>query len=99
MTQPRDTNRDESIPAAGVVPIERMIGDDGEDTALLGQMLQDARTYLRAFSWCDSINDEYFGGGVGGVFAIFLFHISPARSDVDSWIWIVVETSHPRTFR
>jgi hypothetical protein len=81
MTKPKDTNRDESIPVAGVVPIEPMMGDDSEDTALLGQMLEGARDYLRSFSWCESIDSAYFGGGIGGILAIFLFRISPARAE------------------
>jgi hypothetical protein len=95
MTKPQDTNKDESILVAGVVPIERMMGDDSEDTALLRPMLQDTRKYLESFSWCDSVKSEYFGGGIGGIFAIFLFHILPARAEVDAWMWIVVEDIPP----
>src|SRR5467141_2544716 len=65
-------------------------GDDDEDTALLQQMLEEARNYILSFSWCESILGSYFAGGVGKVFAIFLFNISPARPDVDKWMWIVV---------
>jgi hypothetical protein len=86
MTKPKGTNRNESVSVSGVVPIERMMGDDSEDTALLGQMLEDARDYLRSFSWCESIKSAYFGGGIGGILAIFLFHTSSARAEVASWI-------------
>jgi hypothetical protein len=27
---------------------------------------------------------------LGGIFAIFFFHIRPSRSDIDPWIWIMV---------
>jgi hypothetical protein len=33
---------------------------------------------------------HFFGGGAGGIFAVFLFNIHPARPEVDSWTWIVV---------
>jgi len=40
-------------------------------------MATDAEKYLRPFSWCQSIEAQYFGGGIGGVVAIFLFGIVP----------------------
>jgi hypothetical protein len=46
---------------------------------------------LRAsFSWCDSLVSSYFAGGVGKLFAIFLFKITSGNSDVDSWEWVFV---------
>lgn len=53
-----------------------MKGDDDEDTALLRGMLEQAKNYIESFSWCDSIISSYFAGGVGKVFAIFLFKIN-----------------------
>jgi hypothetical protein len=85
-----DSGTDEVVPALNVVPVERMAGDDEEDTALLQQMLQEAKNYINSFSWCDSIRSSYFAGGVGKIFAIFLFNISSVRRDVDKWMWIVV---------
>ncbi len=67
-----------------------MIGEDEEDTALLLNMLEEARRYVLSFSWCKSIVESHFGAGVGGVIAIFLFRIEPARPDVDEWLWVVV---------
>lgn len=81
---------DESAPVLGVVPVEEMVGDDKEDTALLRRMSEQAKQYLASFSWCDAVLNSYFGGGVGGIFAVFLFHIRPARRSIDPWIWIVV---------
>jgi hypothetical protein len=74
----------------GVVPADLLEGDDEEDTTLLRNMLEDARTYILSHSWCNSITGAYFGGGVGGVFAIFLFNITSSGPEIDSWIWIVV---------
>jgi hypothetical protein len=81
---------DSDAPVAGVVPVHSMKGDDEEDTLLLQQMSRDAETYLRSFSWCGDVQTSFFGGGVGGVFAVFLFNIRPTRPDVGQWIWIVV---------
>lgn len=84
------SGNDSDAPIAGVVPVEVMIGDDDEDTALLRAMWRDAGTYLRSFSWCREVRDSFFGGGVGGIIAVFLFNIYATRSDVGSWIWIIV---------
>jgi len=72
-----------------------MSGDDEEDTALLQGMLEQAKNYIQSFSWCDSIVSSYFAGGVGKVFAIFLFNINSALRDVDPWEWIFVGDMPP----
>jgi hypothetical protein len=74
----------------GIVPIERMIGDDQEDTALLHDMADQAKRFLTSFGWCHSIEETYFGDGIGKVVAVFLFRIIPARPHVDEWLWVVV---------
>jgi hypothetical protein len=51
-------------PFGNVVPIERMAGDDEEDTALLKAMGRQATEYLMSFDWCVSIVDTYFGDGI-----------------------------------
>jgi hypothetical protein len=86
----KDSGTNEAAPVPNVVPVERMTGDDDVDTALLRQMLDAAERYLLSFSWCDSIVSAYFGGEVAKILAIFLFNISPARPDVNEWIWIIV---------
>jgi hypothetical protein len=65
-------------------------GDDEEDTRLLHKMLEKASSYLSKFSWCKSIRQAYFAGGVGGILAIFFFHIDSSRPDVDPWIWVII---------
>jgi hypothetical protein len=84
------SGNDSDAPIAGVVPVELMTGEDDEDTALLRRMSQDAEAYLRSFSWCKEVSGSFFGGGVGGIIAVFLFNIRPARPAVGSWIWIIV---------
>jgi len=78
------------IPVSGIIPISRLRGEDEHETALLCEMAARAADYLKAFSWCGSITDSYFGGGVGKVFAIFFFRIQPASADVDEWLWVAV---------
>lgn len=75
--------------ASGLVPSEDISGDDEEDTTLLRKMSEDARRYISSFTWCDAVLSSYFGGGLGGVFAVFFFHIRP-RPSVDPWIWVAV---------
>jgi len=79
-----------AIPVKGVVLASQSIGGDEEDTSLLKVMLSDAEKYLRSFTWCKDIREIYFGDGYGGVVAVFLFHIQPARADVDEWLWVIV---------
>jgi hypothetical protein len=78
------------IPVKRVMPVEKLFGEDPEDTRLLGSMALDAENYLRSFSWCESIEGRYFGAGIGGVVGIFLFGIVPAHPDIDEWLWVVV---------
>jgi hypothetical protein len=86
----QDSEANEVAPAPNVVRADRMAGDDDADTALLHQMLEEAKNYILTFPWCESILGAYFAGGVGKIFAIFLFNITPARPDVHKWMWIVV---------
>ncbi len=89
MTSSNSARRGERV-AAELVSTASMVGDDDEDTALLRQMSDEATEYISSFSWCATIVATYFGGGVGGVFAIFFYKIRPARTDVDPWIWVIV---------
>jgi len=75
--------------ASRLVPSEEISGDDETDTKLLREMAINATRYIESFSWCDAVLDSYFGGGVGGIFAVFFFHILPNRAEVDPWIWIM----------
>jgi hypothetical protein len=74
----------------GVVPIEKMRGDEPDDTDLLLKLRNKASEYLMSFPWCVSILETYFGDGVGGVVAVFLFRVLPSRPGIDEWLWIVV---------
>ena len=73
-----------------VVPISEMSGGDAEDSILLESMAAEAETYLTSHKWCIEVLDRFFGLGVGGIVAVFLFHIKPSREEVDDYVWIIV---------
>src|SRR5882757_4391216 len=73
-----------------LIPSRSLVGDDPEDTELLKQMLHKAEDFIFSFSWCNRINQSFFGCGVGGICAIFLFEIVPTRKGVDTWLWVIV---------
>jgi hypothetical protein len=73
-----------------LIPAERIVGDDVEDTELLQQMLREATDYLKSFRWCPPIEQVYLGCGVGGIVAVFLFHFRERIQGTDEWLWVVV---------
>jgi hypothetical protein len=76
--------------ASELVPAGDVSGGDEQDTNLLRAMSKDAKRYISSFPWCGTVLSSYFGAGVGGIFAVFLFHIRPGRAEIDPWIWVVV---------
>lgn len=80
----------DEFPFRGVGPIDGIFDKDAEESRLLRLMAQDAQEYLQGFNWCRGIREGYFGGGFGGIVAVFLFRIFPARPGVDEWLWVVV---------
>ena len=79
-----------SLDLSKVVPSSQLAGESEQDTMLLQKMLIEAETYLSSFEWCGDIEESYFGIGVGGVVAVFLFKIRTTRDEVDDWIWVIV---------
>jgi hypothetical protein len=80
-----------SIDFTKVVPASDLAGDNEEDTSLLKAMLDEAEEYILAQKkWCQSIKNTYFGLGVGGIVAVFLFEIVPKTQTVDDYVWVVV---------
>jgi hypothetical protein len=79
-----------SVDFSSVVPADQMTGGDPEETELLQGMLKEAKEFLGAFDWCESIEESFFGLGVGGVVAVFLFRICPKREGIDDLLWVVV---------
>lgn len=74
----------------GLVPTRRLQGDSAKDTKLLRQMWREAERFILSHGWCASVLEQYFGVGVGGVVAVFLFKIRPTQVGVDEWLWVVV---------
>ena len=72
------------------VSVDQISGEDEKDTRLLCQMRDLAEEYLRSFEWCKTIKKGWFGWGVGGIAAVFLFQIVPATPEVDDLLWVVV---------
>jgi hypothetical protein len=79
-----------ATPVRGVVPLDRMPGDDEEDQKLLAAMAAYAQSYVESFKWCKDVKNVYFGDGYGGIIAVFLFHVEPSQLGVDEWLWIIV---------
>jgi hypothetical protein len=73
-----------------LTPIDTVSGETEKDTRLLQEMAEQARRYLLSFHWCKNIQKGWFGWGVGGIAAVFLFEIEPSNADVDRLLWVVV---------
>lgn len=71
-----------------LVPADELRGEDEEETTLLREMLAEARDYLLGQPWCRGVVADYFGTGVGGIYAAWLFRID-AEKGVDEWLWVV----------
>lgn len=69
-------------------PTTQMRGEDNDETRELQRTLEEARSYLGTFTWCSRIEEEFFGFGVGGIVAVFLFRIQPVGK-VDPWLWVI----------
>jgi hypothetical protein len=83
-------SHDLSIPVKGIIPLDDLFEDSGEDTAILCDMADEARAYLESFEWCRSIEESFFGDGVPDAVAVFLFHIEATRPGIDRWLWVIV---------
>ncbi len=81
---------DERVDFSSLTPIRDMKGEDSKDSSLLKIMAKEAWQYMLSFDWCREIQAGWFGLGVGGVCAVFLFEILPATANIDTWLWVVV---------
>jgi hypothetical protein len=79
-----------SIDLSRLTSSEEIKGEDPEETALLKEMLGKAEAYLESQSWSRPISNVYFGCGVGGVVAVFLFEFEKSVNETDKWLWVVV---------
>jgi hypothetical protein len=74
---------------SGLLPMAVVLAGD-EDKDAIGNAAKEANLYCTSFSWCEAVLESYFGGGVAGVFAVFLLHIVPSRDGIGDWMWVVV---------
>ena len=79
-----------NIDFSKLVPTSQMVGESDEETILLNSHLEEAVEYIEFYNWHSGINKSYFGMGVGGIFAVFLFEIIPNRKDIDDCVWVIV---------
>ena len=87
---PSTISPEPEMPVRYITPIESMAGIDDEDTQLLRSLASRAKQYLDAFDWCKTIEQEYFGAGIGGIVGIFFFYIRPNNANIDNYLWVVV---------
>lgn len=79
-----------AVDLSHVQPLSKFLGEDADDSKLCRDLFDEATGYITSFDWCTSVTESYFADCVGGIFALVLFHIEPAKSDVDEWLWVVV---------
>jgi len=73
-----------------LVPLGEISGFDKKETQQLRKMATDAKAFLLSFKWCKSVQECWFGWGIGKVCAVLLFRIKPAAKNVDDWLWVIV---------
>ena len=74
----------------GVMGIDQIDNAVGQDKELLKGMQREAEQYLSGFHWCKKIRSRYFGSGVGGVFAVFMFEIENMAQAEQDLLWVLV---------
>lgn len=72
-----------------LMPIEKIEGEDEEDTQLLKEMAERAYGYITSFPWCLPVTAGYLAGGVGGIVALFLFEFGGKVGGTDDKLWVV----------
>src|SRR5687768_8641596 len=72
-----------------VVPINDMKGGDRQDTRLLKRDAKRARDFIETRPWYRDVHSMCFGYGVGGVAAVFLFHVFDTRDEGYVWVWVI----------
>lgn len=75
--------------------VDLIEGEDADETKLLKEMAKEARDFLCSHKWCERVDDQHLAFGVGGVVAVFLVQITPAATNVDPYLWVVVGNLPP----
>ena len=87
---PHTSKNSASPPVKSAVPLVELRGDDQEDTKLLQEMAAQAHRYVTSLPWCIEVHERYFGAGVGGIVALFLFRVTIRKVTRPEWIWVFV---------
>src|ERR1700761_8793840 len=74
----------------GIAPLADVQTFDAEERASLDKLAQTARKYISSFSWCTTVQQQYFAGGIGLVFAIYLFDIVSSNPRIPARTWVFV---------
>lgn len=76
---------------SGLELAEHLEGEDSDETEELRRMFSRAEDYLRSLEWFPGRERAFFGDGVGGVVAVFLFELAKCVGrEGDEWVWVVV---------
>src|SRR5215472_11347732 len=86
----REFRMRKSVDVSSLKRMTNIFGDCPEDTRKLRPMAEEARSYLLSHSSCKKVRRGWFGFGVGGVCAVFLFELVPATKRIDSKLWVIV---------
>ena len=78
-----------SVDLRWVTPIAKIKGGDRKDSRLLKRDARYARDFIETRPWYGRIEGEYFAYGVGGVAAVFLFHVHDERDQALAWVWVI----------
>ena len=81
---------DKQVDSSRHISIDKMPGENEEDTWLLHGMAEEAKLFLLSSKRCKAIQDGWLGWCVGGVAAAFLFEVVPDSGSVDQLLWVIV---------
>lgn len=82
-----------------MIDIELVNQSDIEYKDEVIELVDEARHYLKSFSWCKEIKSGLLARSFGYILCIFLFEIEPVKnSGADEKLWIIVGDLPPAYF-
>ena len=79
-----------AVDLSKLVPIDKLEGEDWQETEELKALAEQAEEFLRQHEWAGNVLRQYAGPNVAGVVGVFLFRLDPAAAVVDEWLWVIV---------
>ena len=74
-----------------MIDIEQIDQSDVEYKDEVIELVNEARQYLKSFSWCAEIKSGLLARNFGYILCIFLFDIEPVKgSGADAKLWVIV---------